>query len=310
MRRWRWIGVAAALALGGCLDGGSAGQVDVPCTPACEHGGRCVAGACACTDGFDGPSCAVDRRLGLDFSCVARVSCCGDGDGDGRCAADGSEDLLWALGARGEYVPVVAVGFACTFWGDAAQSPELYLDALALDCEGDASPELTLDPLASVERPCPAGEDLSTGCPAVQEAPGVDADDYLDGIAYFRGHDVIASGGAVYGRGDAPSRFGDSVKLYANLLFGVVRPGLMGCVLRGRATGVSSTSDHGPTPGVLGPDVVYPYVTWSVPLGSCAAEQLVFDSAEAPIHLAWTHRGEPALGFVGRYAPDLTPEPR
>ncbi|TNF32162.1 MAG: hypothetical protein EP329_11080 [Deltaproteobacteria bacterium] len=224
-----------------------------------------------------------------DVFCSAKFDCCRDVDGDG-CATDGSEDLRLLFDADGARARTFVLALACTAGPGAATATDLYMDAVAIDCDvtTDAAtfgPDLLVAPAGDPGNQCTAG--AVAACGAVIASPGVDADSYLYQVAVYRGEESLQTGGV------------SAAKAYWNLAFGV-QDGISACQLRTRAT-ADDAADAGDAvvDGVIAAGVVYPYLRWDVDLGSCGAEELVFDDPSAPVTAVYTSPDPngSALGF-------------
>ena len=225
-----------------------------------------------------------------DVFCSAKFDCCRDTDNNG-CAANGSEDIALLFDADGARARTFVLALACTAGPGGSTSTELYMDAVAIDCDVTSNdttfaPDLLVAPAsASPGNPCTAG--AVAGCPSVIAAPGVDADSFLYQVAVYLGAEDLLSGGV------------SAKKVYWNLAFGV-EPGISACALRTRATVDDAANDNDAVvDGIIAPGVVYPYLRWDVDLGSCGSEGLVFDDPNASVTAAYTS-ADPngsALGF-------------
>ena len=188
----------------------------------------------------------------------------------------------------------MVLGFACTAGATVGVSTELYMDPLQLDCSdpyGAAGfgADVSVDP-----SPTPAGNLCAagavSGCAAVTEAPGVDADAYLYQVAAYRGEEALTSGGVA------------AQKVYWNVALGV--NDVHGCRLRTRAT-ADDAADPGDqlVAGTVAAGAVYPYVQWDVNLATCASEQLTFGDPSASVTTAYTAVGSGGYAFTYYYLP-------
>jgi len=233
-----------------------------------------------------------------DLFCSAKLDCC-EAPAGPACALDGSEDLALLFDDAGARASTLVLGFACTAGPHAEVDTQLYLDALTLDCTSPSAEsfgaDLVLDPSGAPGNQCTAGA-LSACTDVVTEhgLPPVDADLYLFQVAVYRGFEALESGGEV------------AQKVYWNVALGVRRPAIGQCWLRTRATADGAAGTPAIDQGAVAPGVVYPYIAWDVPLGSCGAEALRFDDPTAPVRPAYTTTSGPGLGFAygfGKHMP-------
>jgi len=235
--------------------------------------------------------------------CSAKLDCCRDQDGTPGCASDGSEDLRLLFDADGARGRTFVLGFACTAAVGAGVDTVLYLDDLELDCTSpapaDFDADLTIRPDGSpAGNLCTPAEDGVGSCaPWVTELGSVDADDVLFQVATFRGGEQLQSGGTA------------ANKAYWNVALGV-KAAVSGCRLRARGT-VDDHADDGDgfVDGAVGAGVVYPYVRWDVPLGSCASEALTLGDPDATVRVEYTGTGEAGTVFARSYAASLLQNP-
>ncbi|MCB9732147.1 MAG: hypothetical protein H6745_05985 [Deltaproteobacteria bacterium] len=236
-----------------------------------------------------------------DIFCSAKFDCCADDDvpADG-CDGDGSEDidlLFDAAGARGR-TNVLAI--ACTA-GAGGGATDLYMSALELDCDvtSDAqtfAADLTIRPDATTPgNLCVAGSDGVSACrPWIEEAPGVDGDDYLFQVAAFMGQQAADASGA-------------DVR-YWNVALGV-KPAISACRLRATAT-ADDGGDDGDSfvGGVVADGAVYPAIAFDVDLGSCGAEALS-SAPGAAVRTAYSASGDGATRFLYGVGPTAVTAP-
>jgi len=223
-----------------------------------------------------------------DIYCSAKLDCCQDADGDG-CEAGEDIELLFAdTGAR---VRTIVLGFACTAGASDTGETNLYMDDLALDCDG-ADPfdaDIVIDPSGTPGNQCTAGS-LSS-CAAIP-AGAASAGTYLHQVAVYRGSEDLTSGGV------------DAQKAYWNVALGVTGS-ITSCRLRTAAT-ADDASDDGDNvvDGVIAAGTVYPYVQWDVTLdNTCASEELTFGSTTASVRAAYTGTGDDETAFDYVWAP-------
>jgi hypothetical protein len=198
------------------------------------------------------------------------------------------------------------LGFACTAGAETGVATTRLLDDLALDCDvtSDAATfaaDVTLDPGAPLPgNLCTPGADGMSPCAAITEADPaqVDADDYLFQAAVYRGAEALTSGGGL------------AHKVYWNVALGV-RPGISACTLHSAGTADDGADpDDGVTAnpdgdgGQVAAGLVYPQVTWEVPLAACGSEALTFGDPTAPVRADYTDIGAAwPTDFDHRFAP-------
>ncbi|TNF32727.1 MAG: hypothetical protein EP329_09400 [Deltaproteobacteria bacterium] len=199
--------------------------------------------------------------------CSAKFDCCEDTNGNG-CEAGEDIELLFTAGAgRGR---TMVLGFACTAGAGAGVENSLYLDDLELDCSPGVAGFQTAFSIAPDGGPgnlCTAGDMAS--CAAITDPDPAEADTYLYQVAVYRGQELVSTGGVA------------ANKLYWNVALGVT--GAIGdCTLRTSATADDAANAlDGLVAGAVTSGAVYPYVSWDVPLGTCASEPLSFDGTGA-----------------------------
>ncbi|TNF32176.1 MAG: hypothetical protein EP329_11040 [Deltaproteobacteria bacterium] len=223
-----------------------------------------------------------------DIFCSAKLDCCADTNANGCEAGEDIQLLFDATGARAR---TIVLGFACTAGVADPGQTDLFMDALALDCDG-ADPfdaDVVIDPSGVTGNQCAAGS-LAT-CPAITAGAGV-ADTYLYQVAVFRGSEALTSGGV------------NAQKAYWNVALGVTAS-IASCRLRTRATADDALDDgDNVVDGVIAAGTVYPYVQWDVTLdGTCASEELTFGSDTAPVRAAYTGTGAAETTFAYAWAP-------
>ena len=228
--------------------------------------------------------------------CAAKFDCCEDTNQNG-CEAGEDIALLFTAGAgRGR---TMVLGFACTAGTDDGVATTLYMDDLAFDCSpGVAGFQTAFSLSTAAAAPgnlCAAGD--MAGCAAVTDPAPAEADTYLFQAAVYRGDELLQSGG------------GAAHKVYWNVALGV--KGTIGdCTLRTEATADDDNNAFdGFVGGVVADGAVYPFVSWDVPLGSCASEPLTFDGT-GPVQTRYTETSpaEPTTFDFG-FAPGLPPAP-
>ena len=231
-----------------------------------------------------------------DVFCSAKFDCCEDANNDG-CGAGEDIALLFTPGRiRGR---TMVLGFACTAGTAPGDATTLYMDALALDCTSpgdgfDADFTIDLDGAVAGNQ-CVAGD--VSGCDVVHELGAVVADDYLFQVAVYRGAEALTNDGA------------SAHKTYWNVALGVTAS-VGACELRTRATADNpDDAFDGMSDGVVSAGAVYPYVSWAVPLGACASEELTFGGS-GPVRTQYTAASPTAPdSFDYGFAPGLPPAP-
>jgi len=233
-----------------------------------------------------------------DIYCSAKLDCCAD-DGDGACTSDEEIHLLFESG--GQRGRTFVLGLACTAGVADGVRTALYLDPIALDCDvnSDAATflaDVTINPAptASPGNLCEAG--ALSGCAAITETGGADADTWLFQVATYQGVEELQSGGV------------DAQKIYWNVALGV-KPAISACTLRTVATAddVADTDDV-VDGGVIAAGAVYPYLRWDVPLdATCASEALTFGDDSAAVTALYTGTGDGPTSFDHAYAPSAPP---
>jgi len=163
------------------------------------------------------------------------------------------------------------LGLACV--GPSA-APTLYLDAIAIDCGGAGS--VSLDPAPATD--------------GNQGAVAIASDRGLFQWAVFRGQEET----------------GATHRSYWNVALGV--DDLSGCTVSTRGTADrSEVLDTGAIPA----GVVYPFITWDVPLDGCTENQPLSFTEDgedpAPVTVAYTATGDDALTFAHRFPGDPDP---
>ncbi|MCB9732351.1 MAG: hypothetical protein H6745_07055 [Deltaproteobacteria bacterium] len=242
---------------------------DVPCTPNGDAAVRFdVALMRPASQGF------FDIAVTFgDVFCSAKLDCCKVPEGGGAC-----EDIDLLFDGGGQRARTLVLGLACATGAADGAATELFLDPIALDCDGDDGVDTTtvwIDPAAGGGGNLCAAGDLAA-CPAVRRGLAGSPDDYLFQVAAFRGLEAL-SGAAGGGR-----------VAYWNVALGV-KPGISACRLRTRATAADHADDGDAIDdGVIAAGAVYPLVTWDVDLASCGTEGLSFDDPDAPVAVAYT----------------------
>ncbi len=231
-----------------------------------------------------------------DVFCSAKLDCCDDADGDDVCEAGEDIALLFTSGAgRGR---TIVLGLACTAGTASDATTTLYMDDLAFDCSPGVTGFQTAFSVSAGGAPgnqCTAGD--MAGCAAVTDPTPAEADSYLFQVAIYRGDELLESDG------------GDAHKVYWNIALGVT--GAIGdCTLRTAATADDADDDlDGLAGGVVTDGAVYPYVSWDVPLGSCAEEALSFGPTGA-VRARYTETAPTeTTAFGWGFAPGLPPAP-
>ena len=230
--------------------------------------------------------------------CSAKFDCCNDANTNDACDTGEDIALLFTSGAgRGR---TMVLGFACTAGTDGGDATTLYMDPLTFDC---TSPEngFTTDfsvtsAAASPGNQCTAGD--MAGCAAVDDPAGLPAaDSYLFQVAVYRGAEALLSGTT------------EAHKVYWNVALGV-KAGIGDCTLRTEATADNpNDAFDGLVGGVVSAGAVYPYVSWDVPLGACAAEPLSFDgTGMVRTRYTVTSAGDDTV-FAYAFAAGLPPTP-
>ncbi|TNF26513.1 MAG: hypothetical protein EP329_21100 [Deltaproteobacteria bacterium] len=160
----------------------------------------------------------------------------------------------------GETVTRQLLGFACVGPLDAQVDPVLYLDPIVVTCDDGWGPKTaTIDPeWADAEDTDPlTSEDASW--------PGVAFTNRFDSLQR-----VSARTGTVDGQvGLIPTR-----TRYWNVAIDL-RGDLTGCTVTARGTMDDATRLGGASAGVILADQVYPYVDWTVELGTCNRDHLL-----------------------------------
>jgi len=228
-----------------------------------------------------------------DIFCSAKLDCCRD-TGDGVC--DASEDLNLLFDAAGARARTIVLGFACTAGTAAGVETALYMDPLGFNCGVAAAgtPDFTVSPAGSGGNQCSAG--AVSSCAIVDEPGDVAADDYLFQVAVYRGEEALTSGGLA------------AHKSYWNVALGVTDD-IGDCTLMTRAT-ADDTSDalDGMAGGAVTAGAVYPYVSWDVPLATCADEELSFDGT-GTVRTRYTATGDDATAFAYAFAAGIVAAP-
>jgi len=235
-----------------------------------------------------------------DLFCSAKYDCCYDATGDG-CATDGSEDILLLHGPSGARERTHILGLSCTAGFESGVLTELYLDDLVLDCSAPATnfvPDITVSPAVAFDgNQCVVGTNGMSTCPAITEAPGVDADTYLYQVGVYRGDSLLPNAGG-----------GDANLVYWNVALGVKGP-IAGCRLKVRATADDANDpSDGVFAGTIGAGLVYPIIEFDVPLGACGSEPLSFGDPSAPVRPGYTSTTGASETFGHRF-PDLVTSP-
>ncbi|TNF28270.1 MAG: hypothetical protein EP329_18185 [Deltaproteobacteria bacterium] len=129
----------------------------------------------------------------------------------------------------------------------------------------------------------------------VDDPDPAEADTYLYQVAVFRGAELLTDGA------------GSAHKAYWNVALGV-NAGIGDCTLRTAATADDASDDaDGVVGGVVAAGTVYPYVSWDVPLGTCAEEALSFDGT-GTVRALYTGTGDAEpTEFAWTLAPGLPP---
>jgi hypothetical protein len=231
-----------------------------------------------------------------DIYCSAKLDCCQDSDDDG-CSADEEIDLLFD--PDGDRARTFVLGFACTAGVAADVETTLWLDPLVLDCDVNSdgatvAADVTINP-AAASGPgnlCESG--AMSGCAAITEADGADADTWLYQVAAYRGVERLTSGGV------------DAQKLYWNVALGV-KAAISACTLHTTGTAEDAADpDDLIDGGVVAAGAVYPFIIWSVPLdATCGSEALTFGVPGASVTTGYTATGDDATTFAYGFAPAL-----
>ncbi|TNF27916.1 MAG: hypothetical protein EP329_18835 [Deltaproteobacteria bacterium] len=224
-----------------------------------------------------------------DVYCSAKFDCCRE------VAGGGCEDIALLHDASGSRARTFVLGFACTAGTASGVDTALYLDDLALDCDvnsgsGTFAADVTVHPSATTNgNLCTPGADGMSTCAAITEAAGVDADAYLFQVATYHGEEPLAG----------------AQKAYWNVALGV-GAGVSACTLRTRGTvdDAADTADQ-VDGGVIAPGVVYPYIQWDVPLGTCATEPLTFGDPAATVRADYLTTGGAGETFGYLFGPGL-----
>ena len=262
----------------------------------------CVAGSTAAVQRdlpLVRPTASSSEQASFAFDglyCSAKLLCCADADGDGACAADGAEDITLRLGPDGTRAPSMVLGFACTGWGSAAADIVMDFDPITLDCDGGGPPDVAIDHAGPGPLLCGQDANGLSGCPAITERPGFDADTVLTQVARYEGVERLGSG-TYNGSWDLPVD-APEYKAYWNLAFAVRRPEITRCTLRTRATVEPRPVTSAVHDGTIPAGVVYPFIAWEVPLVACTEEQLSFEDATAPVRLVYTSPSSGPTSFA------------
>jgi len=224
-----------------------------------------------------------------DVYCSAKFDCCHE------VAGGGCEDIDLLHDASGARARTFVLGFACTAGTAAGVDTALYLDDLVLDCDvssgsGTFAADVTVHPSATAAgNLCTAAADGMSACAAITEESGVDADTYLFQVATYHGEEPLAGAN----------------KAYWNVALGV-KAGVSACTLRTRGTvDDSADGDDRVDGGVVAPGVVYPYIQWDVPLGSCQSEPLTFGDPSASVRADYLTTGGSGDVFGYVFGPGL-----
>ena len=207
--------------------------------------------------------------------CSAKFDCCND-------TGSGCDDIKLLFDEGGARARTFVLGLACTAGTGDGVATELYLDRLALDCSSPGTGTFAADLLVSAGGATPGNQctpGALSGCAAIAEPGGLDADVYLFQAAVYRGEEGLTSGGVA------------AQKTYWNVALGVRAP-ISGCHLRTRATADNggNVNDH-VDGGTVDGGTVYPFIGWDVDLGSCQAEQLDVSAMVASDYTALSDTG-------------------
>jgi len=162
-----------------------------------------------------------------DIFCSAKLDCVGQGS-----PASNIDLLFNPDGARDT---TVVLALACTGGVGSAQATHLYLDDVGLDCDGDDTDDIVLDPT------------VGPGNAYSAASPDPDTDDAVFQYAVFVGTEALTSGGDPAG------------KRYWNVAIGLDTDALgAGCRLRTRATASDGPlTNNAPPAGTTYPVIAY-----------------------------------------------------